>query len=131
MSETVEAPRAEVQQRCQVDCVRIGEPERRRAEFLLTVTNCSDVMVGRWAMTFALPVGTHAYGDGTEFDISPEISTASSRPALFEVECLGDVYVCAATWELAPGAQAAVRVTVHGPNCMPRSFGPKGLSILS
>jgi len=97
VSETVEVPRASIPQRCQVDCVSMGEPERQRAEFRLTVTNCSDAVVRRWAMSFALPAGTHAYGDGTEFDIAPESYAASGRPALFEVECLGDVYVCAAT----------------------------------
>jgi len=104
VSETVEVPRSEVPQRCRIDCVRVGEPERRRAVFRLTVTNCSDVVVRRWAMSFALPAGTHAYGEGTEFDIAPESSAASGRPGLFEVECLGDAYVCAATWDLAPGA---------------------------
>ncbi|MEW2118989.1 hypothetical protein AB0945_28115 [Streptomyces sp. NPDC005474] len=131
MSETVDVPRSEITQRCRIDCVRVGEPELRRAEFRLTVTNDSDAVVPRWAMSFALPAGAHAYGDGTEFDIAPEISAVSGRPALFEVECLGDVYMCAATWDLAPGAQAAVRVTVHSPNGLPMSSGPQGLSVLS
>jgi hypothetical protein len=131
VSETAEVTGPQISQRCQIDCVRVGEPERRRAVFRLTVTNRSEVAVGRWAMSFNLPPGTHAYGKGTEFDIAPEISAASGPPAVFEVECLGDVYLCAATWDLAPGARAAVRVTVHGPDCLTRSSRPQGLSVLS
>ncbi|MFJ1561550.1 hypothetical protein [Streptomyces mirabilis] len=135
MSETTEVPRSivrsQTRQRCQIDCTRVGEPERRRTVFRVTVTNCSDTAVQRWALSFTLPAGTHAYGDGTEFDITPDRSTADSRPELFEVECLGNAYTCAATWDLAPGAQAAILVTVHAPKGDTRSSAPQGLSILS
>ncbi|MEU1520152.1 hypothetical protein ABZ490_49970 [Streptomyces sp. NPDC005811] len=109
----------------------MGEPEWRRAGFRLRGTNCSELVVGRWAVSFALPAGAHAYGDGTGFGIAPEVSAAGGRRALFEVECLRDVYVCGATWDLMPGARAAVRVTVHGPDCRGGSAGPHRLSILS
>jgi hypothetical protein len=135
MSETVEVERSRSAQRWEIGCARVGEPQPRRAVFRLTVTNTSDALVRRWAMSFVLPAGTHARGEGVEFDIAPEASAAAGRPGLFEVECLGDVYVCAATWDLAPGAQAAVRVTVHGPNGLAlsssSSSGPQGLSVLS
>ncbi|MHB9863420.1 hypothetical protein [Streptomyces sp. YIM S03343] len=97
----------------------------------MTVTNTSNAPVRRWAVSFALPAGCHAYGQGTGFDITPEPRAAGELPALFEVDCLGDVYTCAATWHLAPGAQASLLITVHGPDPAVRPCGPQQLNVLS
>ncbi|MET7390663.1 hypothetical protein ACFYPT_37750 [Streptomyces sp. NPDC005529] len=134
MRTTAQAPWSNVPsstgQRCVVHCTGIGEPQRQWATFRLTVTNRSDKAVSRWALSFTLPASAHAYGDGAEFDIIPESSTTNSRPDLFEIEHLGSAYICAATWNLAPGTHADILVTVHGPTCHAQSYEPQDLSIL-
>ncbi|QKZ16900.1 hypothetical protein [Streptomyces chartreusis] len=67
------------------------------------MTNDSDAPVRRWAVPFSLPAGTDAYGEGSEFDIHPAASTAHGLPELFEVDSLGNSYLCSATCRLAPG----------------------------
>ena len=109
---------------------RVWDFEATRA-FRLTVANDSDVLVQRWAVSFNLPAGAHAYGEGTEFDIHPETSRTRGLPSLFEVDCLGDAYWCSATWLLPPGGQAAIMVTVHGENPLEPSGGPQGFRVFA
>lgn len=131
MTDTLEPTESRTQQLWQVDCKLIEEPALGHALFRLTVTNDSDVLVQRWAVSFSLPVGTHAYGEGTEFDIRPETSTPRGLPSLFEVDCLGDAYWCSATWILPPGRQAAITDTVHGGNPLEPSGGPQGFRVFA
>ncbi|MGW6259932.1 hypothetical protein [Streptomyces sp. NPDC055085] len=136
MRDTVEITQTTAQspgrQRCQITCTRVGEPERQRVTYRVTVTNRSDTTVERWALSFVLPTGTHAFGDGTEFDITPDGSTGThNTPDLFEIEHLGNAYTCAATWPLSPSQDAAVLITLHGPNCHARTAEPQALNVIS
>jgi hypothetical protein len=97
----------------------------------VTVINTSDVVVPHWALGFALPAGTHARGEGTEFDITADRHALGDRAGVFQVECLGDSYVCASTADLAPGAQFVIGVTVHCPGGDARSVRPTGLTLFS
>ncbi|MCF3132749.1 hypothetical protein [Streptomyces olivochromogenes] len=115
----------------QVECRLVEEPAPGHGVFRLTVTNDADVLVRRWAVSFNLPAGTHAHGEGTEFDIHPETSRAHGLPDLFEVDCLGDTYLCSAAWSLRPGEQAAITVTVHGGDPLDPSGGPQGFSVFA
>lgn len=66
-----------------------------------------------------------------EFDIHPETSKARGLPDLFEVDCLGEAYLCSATWSLPPGERATVMVTVHGGNPLDPSSGPQGFRVFA
>lgn len=90
MTDTLEPTESRTPRLWQVECTLVEEPVPGHGVFRVTVTNESDVLVQRWAVSFSLPAGTHAYGDGTEFDIEPETSGAQDLPSPFEVDCLGD-----------------------------------------
>ncbi|MFF3663555.1 hypothetical protein [Streptomyces olivochromogenes] len=115
----------------QVECTLVEELARGHGVFRLTVTNDSGVLVRRWAVWFSLPVGTHAHGEGAEFDIHPGTSKARGLPDLFEVDCLGEAYLCSATWSLPPGEPATIMVTVHGGNPLDPSGGPRGFRVFA
>jgi hypothetical protein len=131
VNDTLEPTESRTPQLWQVDCKLMEEPAPGHAVFRLRVTNDSYVPVQRWAVSFSLPVGRHAYGEGSEFDIRPEASRAHGVPCLFEVDCLGDAYWCSATWILPPGGQAAIMVTVHGGNPLKPSGVPQGFRVFA
>ncbi|MET9125922.1 hypothetical protein [Streptomyces sp. NPDC004528] len=131
MTGTREPMRYKARQLWKVGCALVAEPAPGQGVFRLTVTNESDRAVRRWAVSFSLPAGTHAHGEGTEFDIHPEASKAHGLPELFEVDCLGDVCLCSATWRLPPGEQAAITVTVHSGNTRERPDAPQGFGVFA
>lgn len=131
VTDTLEPLRSKTPQLWRVKCMFVEELAPGHGVFRLTVTNDSDVLVHRWAVSFSLPAGTHAHGEGVEFDIDPETSKAHGLPDLFEVDCLGEAYLCSATWSLPPGEQATVMVTVHGGNRLGTSGGPQGFKVFA
>lgn len=131
VTDTLEPTQSQTPQVWRVECVLVEEPAPGHGVFRLTVTNDSDVLVHRWAVSFSVPVGTHAHAEGTEFDIEPDTSGARGLPELFEVDCLGEAYLCSAVWSLPAGEQAAVLVTVHGGNPLGPSGGPRGFKVFA
>ena len=131
MTDTLEPTESRTRQLWRVDCKLTEELAPGHGVYRLTVTNSSDLLVRRWTLSFELPAGTHAHGEGTEFDIHPEASRTRGLPDLFEVDCLGDAYWCTATWLLPPGGQAAIMVTVHGGNPLEASGRPQGFRVFA
>ncbi|MGW0949124.1 hypothetical protein ACWD4O_42165 [Streptomyces sp. NPDC002623] len=131
MSGTLEPVQSKAPQLWQVECTLVEEPAPGHGVFRLTVTNNSHMPVQRWTVSFSLPAGAHAHGEGAEFDIHPEASKGHGLPELFEVDCLGVAYLCSATWTLLPGEQAAIMVTVHGGNVLGPSSGPQGFGVFT
>lgn len=130
MTETV-AVRSETVPPLQVSCSPMGKPTRRQATFAVTLTNTCDAAVQRWALQFTLPPGTHSHSEGTEFDITADNPTPRGGPVAFEVDCLGNCYICAGTGYLVPGAQITIHVTVHCPGRDVPSLEPRGLTVLA
>ncbi|MEU3246816.1 hypothetical protein [Streptomyces sp. NPDC006875] len=131
MTGTREPMRYKARQLWKAGCALVAEPAPGHGVFRLTVTDESDRAARRRAVSFSLPAGTHAHREGTEFDIRPEASKAHGLPELFELDRLGDVCLCSATWSLPPGEQAAITVTVHGGNALERSDVPQGFGVFA